>query len=80
MIEALLTIVGFLLILLVIFMMLWKKEAEKRTEVERKVKAHEALQKIDDDIADGGDVYINEQLRKITRDLRSDRAGDDISA
>ena len=80
MIEALLTIAGFLLVLLVIFIMLWKKEAEKRTEAEKKVKAHETLQQIDEDIANGGDVYINEQLRDITRPVRDNSASDDIGA
>ena len=80
MIEALLTIAGFLLVLLVIFIMLWKKEAEKRTEAEKKVKAHETLQQIDEDIANGGDVYINEQLREITRHVRGNSTSDDIGA
>lgn len=56
----------------------WRREAEKRTEAEEKVKAHEALQEIDEDIANGGDGYINDQLLSVTRDLRCDRTGNDI--
>lgn len=51
------------------FFMLWQKEREKRKGVEEKVRAHELLQEIESDIANGGDVYVAEQLRKHTRDL-----------
>ncbi len=73
-------IVLSLLLALYIVFKAWQKESEKRTEAEEKVSAHEALQKIDEDIANGGDVYINEQLREITRPVRSDSASDDIGA
>ncbi|AVR75887.1 hypothetical protein ValSw33_63 [Vibrio phage ValSw3-3] len=51
------------------FFMLWLKERIKRKEVEKKVRAHEILQSVESDIANGGDEYISEQLRQITRDL-----------
>lgn len=51
------------------FLMLWLKERGKRKEVEEKVRAHEILQSVESDIASGGDEYISEQLRQITRDL-----------
>lgn len=51
------------------FFMLWIKEQSKRKEVEKKVRAHEAMQEIESDIANGGDKYVTEQLRKYTRDL-----------
>ena len=73
-------IVLSLLLALYIVFKAWQKEAEKRTEAEEKVSAHEALQKIDEDIANGGDVYINEQLREITRPVRDNSASDDIGA
>lgn len=51
------------------FFMLWLKERGKRKEVEKKVRAHEILQSVESDIANGGDDYVSEQLRQITRDL-----------
>lgn len=47
----------------------WSREKDKRSEAEEKVRAHEELQRINEDIANGGDVYLSEQLRKHTRDL-----------
>ena len=73
-------IVLSLLLALYIVFKAWQKEAEKRTEAEEKVSAHEALQKIDEDIANGGDDYIADQLREITRPVRDNSAGDDIGA
>ena len=69
-----------LLLALYIVFKAWQREAEKRTEAEEKVLAHEALQKIDEDIANGGDDYITDQLREITRPVRSNSASDDIGA
>ena len=69
-----------LIVALYIVFKAWQREAEKRTEAEEKVLAHEALQKIDEDIANGGDVYVNEQLREITRPVRGNSASDDIGA
>lgn len=51
------------------FFMLWLNERGKRKKIEEKVRAHEAMQEIESDIANGGDTYISEQLREITRDL-----------
>ena len=47
----------------------WQKEREKRSEVEEKVRAHEILQRVESDIANGGDEYISRILRENTRDL-----------
>lgn len=47
----------------------WKSERGKRSEAEKKVRAHEEIQSIDEDIANGGDEYLSEQLLKHTRDL-----------
>ncbi|AUR96166.1 TMhelix containing protein [Vibrio phage 1.216.O._10N.222.55.C12] len=58
----------------------WQSERSKRSEAEEKVLAHEALQRVNDDIANGDDVFINEQLRQITRPVRSNSASDDIGA
>ena len=58
----------------------WQSERNKRSEAEEKVLAHEALQQVDEDIANGDDVFINEQLRQITRPVRSNSASDDIGA
>ncbi|AUR83846.1 TMhelix containing protein [Vibrio phage 1.042.O._10N.286.45.B8] len=58
----------------------WQSERNKRSEAEEKVLAHEALQQVDEDIANGDDVFINEQLRQITRPVRSNNASDDIGA
>ncbi|CAH9016618.1 TMhelix containing protein [Vibrio phage 242E40-1] len=58
----------------------WQSERNKRSEAEEKVLAHEALQQVDEDIANGDDVFINEQLRQITRPVRSNTASDDIGA
>ena len=53
--------------------------AWKRSEAEEKVKAHESLQRIDEDIANGDDVFINEQLREITRKpVRGNNTNNDI--
>ena len=79
MMELLGGIVLSLLLALYIVFKAWQRETEKRTEAEEKVLAHEALQKIDEDIANGGDDYIADQLREITRDLRSDSTSDDIN-
>ena len=51
------------------FFMLWRKERQSAKQAERKVKAHEELQRINEDIANGGDDYVTEQLRKYTRDV-----------
>ncbi|UYE90946.1 hypothetical protein [Vibrio phage vB_VaS_L1] len=51
------------------FFMLWLKERGKRKEVEKKVRAHEILQSVESDIANGGDKYISNVLRKYTRDV-----------
>lgn len=51
------------------FLGLWMQEKSKRKDAEAKVRAHEALQRIESDIANGSDVYVTEQLRKYTRDL-----------
>lgn len=51
------------------FFMLWRKERDKRKAIEKKVRAHELLQEIDDDIANGGDEYVAEQLLKYTRNV-----------
>lgn len=61
-----LVIGGFALLSL---FMLWIKEREERKELEKKVRANELLQQVESDIADGGDVYLSEQLRQVTRDL-----------
>ena len=54
------------------FFNLWRKERSSRKDIEEKVRAHEELQRINDDIDNGDDVYLSEQLRKHTRDLWSD--------
>ena len=51
------------------FFNLWRKERSSRKDIEEKVRAHEELQRINDDIDNGDDVYLSEQLRKYTRDL-----------
>jgi hypothetical protein len=51
------------------FFNLWRKERNSRKDIEEKVRAHEELQRINDDIDNGDDVYLSEQLRKHTRDL-----------
>lgn len=51
------------------FLSLWMQEKSKRKDAEAKVRAHEELQRVESDVADGGDVYVTEQLRQITRDL-----------
>lgn len=48
---------------------MWRSERDDKQDAEAKVRAHNALQEINDDIASGGDVYLSEQLRKHTRDL-----------
>ena len=80
MIELLGGVALTLLCALYIVFTAWRREVEKRTEAEEKVKAHETLQQIDEDIANGGDVYINEQLRDITRPVQDNSASDDIGA
>ena len=81
MIELLGGIVLSLILALYIMFKAWQREAEKRTEAEEKVLAHEALQKIDEDIANGDDVYFNDQLREITRaSVRGNTPSDDIGA
>ncbi len=47
----------------------WQSERGKRSEAEEKVRAHEELQRVDEDITNGGDEYLSEQLLKHTRDL-----------
>ena len=42
----------------------WQSERGKRSEAEEKVKAHEELQRIDEDIATGGDEYISRPARR----------------
>ncbi|AUR99419.1 TMhelix containing protein [Vibrio phage 1.265.O._10N.286.52.F6] len=56
----------------------WQSERGKRSEAEKKVKAHEALQRIDEDIANGGDEYISRILRDAIRTVRSDKTSNDI--
>ncbi len=56
----------------------WQSERGKRSEAEEKVKAHEALQRIDEDIANGGDEYISRILRDAIRTVRSDKTSNDI--
>ena len=68
MIEVLTGIVLSLILALYIVFKAWQKDAERLTEAEEMVRAHEALQKMDDDIANGGDVFIDSQLLDITRD------------
>lgn len=51
------------------FFMLWRKERQSAKQAESKVKAHEAMQEIQSDIANGGDEYISRILRKYTRDV-----------
>lgn len=60
------------------FFMLWQKERGKRKGVEEKVRAHELLQEVESDIANGGDVYIDRILRENARPVRSDKASNDI--
>lgn len=60
------------------FFMLWLKERGKRKEVEKKVRAHEILQSVESDIANGGDEYISRILRENSRTVRSDKTSDDI--
>jgi len=58
----------------------WQSERNKRSDAEEKVRAHELLQQVDEDIANGDDVFINDQLREITRtSVRSNSASNDIS-
>ncbi|AUR88996.1 TMhelix containing protein [Vibrio phage 1.231.O._10N.261.49.F8] len=57
----------------------WQSERSKRSEAEEKVLAHEALQRVNEDIANGGDEYISSILRESTRTVRSDSTGNDIS-
>jgi uncharacterized protein YpmB len=49
----------------------WQSERNKRSEAEEKVLAHEELQRVDEDIANGGDEYISSILRDATRTIRS---------
>jgi uncharacterized protein YpmB len=58
----------------------WQSERGKRSEAEEKVRAHEELQRIDEDIANGGDEYISSILRDATRPVRGGAASDDIGA
>lgn len=51
------------------FFMLWRKERQSAKQAESKVRAHEELQRINEDIANGGDEYISRILREHTRDL-----------
>ncbi|AZF88568.1 hypothetical protein [Vibrio phage P23] len=60
------------------FFMLWLKERSKRKEIEEKVRAHELLQQVESDIANGGDEYISRILRENSRPVRSDKSSDDI--
>lgn len=56
-----------------------QSERDKRSEAEEKVRAHELLQQVDEDIANGDDVFINDQLREITRaSVRSNKTNNDI--
>lgn len=56
----------------------WQSERNKRSEAEEKVLAHEELQRVDEDIANGGDEYISSILRDATRTVRSDKTSNDI--
>ena len=80
MIELLGGVVLSLILALYIVFKAWQRDADKLTEAEEKVLAHEALQKVNNDIANGGDEYINNQLREITRPVRGNSASDDIGA
>ena len=56
----------------------WSREKDKRSEAEEKVRAHEILQRVESDIANGGDEYVTRILRENSRTVRSDKASDDI--
>lgn len=59
----------------------WQSERGRRSEAEERVRAHELLQQVDEDIANGDDVFINDQLREITRaSVRGGATSDDIGA
>lgn len=60
------------------FFNLWRKERSSRKDIEEKVRAHEILQSVESDIANGGDEYISSILRENSRTVRSDKASDDI--
>lgn len=60
------------------FFMLWRKERQSAKQAESKVRAHEILQSVESDIANGGDEYISRILRENARAVRSDKASDDI--
>jgi biopolymer transport protein ExbD len=65
-------IIGVILVMFLIILTLTKwldEEKSKRKLAEQKVKAHEALQRIDEEIDNGGDVYLADQLRELQRDL-----------
>ena len=57
----------------------WQSERGRRSEAEERVRVHELLQQVDEDIANGDDVFINDQLREITRaSVRSNKTSNDI--
>lgn len=66
---------GFALISMVVLLF---KEREERKDLEERMRAHEVLQSIKSDIADGGDEYISRVLRENARTMRSDKTSDDI--
>ena len=57
-----------LILALYIVFKAWQRDAERLTEAEERVRAHEALQKVDEDIITGGDEYVDSELLEITRD------------
>lgn len=52
---------------------MWRKERDSKHDAEAKVRAHEELQRIESDIANGGDEYVDRILRESSRAVRSDK-------